>query len=53
MAQAAHLESLKTKHFKIDEQIKTLQQAPMPDTIHLTQLKRQKLQLKEQIEALT
>ncbi len=49
MALSAHLEQLNNKHAKLDEEIEKLMKHPAPDTILLTELKKQKLQLKEKI----
>ncbi|NNE57688.1 MAG: DUF465 domain-containing protein [Hellea sp.] len=51
MAVTAYLTELKNKHAKIDQKIKQEQKSPSPDTILLTALKKQKLQLKEKISA--
>ena len=49
MALSAHLKQLNNKHAKLDEQIENLMKQPAPDTILITDLKKQKLQLKEKI----
>jgi len=49
---ANHLESLKTKHRELDDQIKKGYTNYLSDT-SLTKMKLQKLQLKDQIEKLT
>lgn len=52
MGKRAHLQKLETKHAILDEEIKNELKLPHPDTLTLTTLKRQKLQLKDQIHAL-
>lgn len=49
MAAEAHLLELKNKHARIDGKIKRELKNPIPDSIRLSKLKRQKLQLKDQI----
>ena len=49
MAVAAHLKELENKHAHLDEEIKEELKLPNPDTLRLSTLKKQKLQLKEQI----
>ena len=43
-------ESLKAKHARLEAQIDEEAHRPLPDTILLTQLKREKLKIKEEIE---
>lgn len=43
------LDELKDKHNKIDGKISALQEMPFQDQLRLMRLKREKLQLKEQI----
>lgn len=45
----AHLRGLNAKHEKLDQQIKTELKKTMPDMLHITDLKKRKLQIKEQI----
>ena len=49
MALSAHLNELNIRHAKLDEKIELELKHPAPDTIRLTTLKKQKLQLKEKI----
>lgn len=49
MAVAAHLEELTTKHINLDAEIQNELKTPVPDTLRLTALKKQKLHIKEQI----
>ncbi|MBC6403373.1 MAG: YdcH family protein [Hyphomonadaceae bacterium] len=51
MAVAAHVKELENKHAQIDRQIQTEQKNPLPDTLRITSLKKQKLHLKDQIHA--
>lgn len=48
-----HLDSLRSKHAALDTKIQDEQRRPGADNIQLTSLKRQKLQLKEEIERLS
>ena len=52
MSIAGHLDSLKRKHFALEQEIADVSASPMPDQSRVTSLKRQKLRLKEQIEKL-
>ena len=45
----AHLEALSSRHAMIEGQIAMELSRPLPDTVHLTRLKRQKLKVKEQL----
>jgi len=49
MALSAHLEQLNSKHANLDTQIQDEMRSPMPDHLRLSELKKQKLQIKEQI----
>lgn len=46
---SAHYESLNSKHNTLDHAISDELQRPKPDTIHLAQLKKEKLRLKEEM----
>lgn len=50
MYRDTHLSSLEAKHQSIEKTISDEFTRPNPDTIRITQLKREKLRLKEQIE---
>ncbi len=52
MAVRAHLKELNNKHAMIDKKIEKMLKQPIPDTIALTRLKKQKLQIKEKITQL-
>lgn len=47
MALSAHLEQLQTRHGDIDHQIDRELRSPAPDNVKISQLKRQKLQIKD------
>jgi len=47
MALSAHLEQLNSKHANLDTQIQDEMRSPMPDHLRLSELKKQKLQIKE------
>lgn len=49
-ASAVILESLREEHRQLDEKIKALSSEPTGDQLELARLKRQKLQLKDQIQ---
>ena len=49
MALSAHLDELNNKHLKLDAKIRDELKHPMPDTLRLAKLKKQKLQIKEKI----
>lgn len=46
-----HLQALKQKHAALDAEIEEEMARPLPDETKISSLKRQKLKLKEQIEA--
>jgi hypothetical protein len=52
MTMSAHLHSLEEKHQHIEDRIFEEMHHPMPDFTTITQLKKQKLILKEQIAGL-
>lgn len=45
----AHVETLAAKHTEIERNITSEQHRPVPDTMRLMQLKKEKLRLKEEI----
>ena len=47
-----HVDSLRAKHARLEEQIDEEQHRPLPDSTVLVKLKREKLRLKEAIERL-
>lgn len=52
MGLESHIQELSDKHHKLDEQIQQELHRPHPDDIILSDLKKRKLRLKEQIERL-
>ncbi len=53
MALQAHLNELKTKHETLDNKIQAILKTPAPDNVKLSNLKKRKLFLKEQIQNLS
>ncbi len=51
MTETNHLTALKAKHAALDDAIKEEMARPLPDEAAISNLKRQKLKLKEEIEA--
>lgn len=49
MAVSAHLETLYTKHTSLEQKIQAELRSPMPDNIRVSQLKKEKLQIKDTI----
>jgi hypothetical protein len=49
MAFQEHVESLRSKHARLEQQIQEELHRPMPDQSTLTRLKREKLKIKEQL----
>ena len=47
MAVSAHLETLQSKHNHLEEKIQAELRSPLPDTLRISQLKREKLQIKD------
>jgi hypothetical protein len=43
------IESLKAKHARLETEIDEEVHRPLPDGIHITELKREKLRIKEEI----
>ncbi|MEM0900474.1 MAG: DUF465 domain-containing protein [Pseudomonadota bacterium] len=50
MSLEGHLEALERKHLKLEEQISSAFGRPAPDQTALSQMKREKLKIKEEIE---
>jgi hypothetical protein len=44
------VETLKAKHARLEHEIDEEAHRPLPDTVHMTELKREKLRIKEQIQ---
>ena len=53
MSLSSHLEELRRKHESLSEQVEAAQRSPAFDDLHLTDLKKQKLKLKEEIQRLS
>ncbi len=49
--ESAHLQALRAKHAALDEEIAKEMARPLPDEMVISNLKRQKLKIKEEIEA--
>lgn len=52
MAIESHIAELEEKHQKLEAEIKEELLHPGCDTLHLTELKREKLRIKDQLETL-
>lgn len=52
MSLNTHLESLEAKHAQLDTQINAESHRPLPNFTLITDLKKQKLHIKEEIEGL-
>ena len=52
MSVETHIEALRAKHAELEAAIAAENQRPLPDSTVLTELKRQKLRIKEEIERL-
>ena len=50
MAVSARLEQLSSKHLTLDMQIQQEMRSPLPDTLRISQLKKEKLQIKDMIK---
>ena len=53
MSLNSHLSELKRKHATLAEAVETAQRSPGSDTLEIAKMKKQKLQLKQEIERLT
>ena len=53
MALSSHLEELQKKHESLKAEVEDAQRQPGFDQTHLTELKKQKLRIKEEIHRLT
>jgi hypothetical protein len=49
MTMEDRVESLKARHALLEQEIDDEAHRPLPNTIHVTELKRQKLRIKEEI----
>lgn len=53
MSLTAHLQELKKKHETLSRQVEAAQRSPGVDDLEVSRLKKQKLQLKEEISRLS
>lgn len=53
MSLSSHLIELKKKHQHLSSEVEQAQRAPGVDGLHVAELKKQKLKLKEEIERLS
>jgi len=53
MSIQGRIEELSTKHKELENEIKVQQKQPAKDTLHLTELKRRKLKIKDQLSSLS
>ena len=53
MSLSSHVEELRKKHASLDEAVEAAQRAPGIDDLHIANLKKQKLKLKEEIHRLS
>lgn len=52
MSLTSHLHELRKKHEALSDQVELEQRSPASDTLHIAELKKQKLKIKEEIERL-
>ena len=53
MSLTSHLQELRKKHENLSVQVEEAQRRPSADTLQISEMKRQKLKLKEAIERLS
>ena len=53
MTLSSHLQELRKKHELLSEEVELAQRSPSVDALQITELKKQKLRLKEEIHRLT
>ncbi len=53
MTMSSHLQELRKKHESLSEMVEMAQKSPGTDDLHITELKKQKLRLKEEIYRLS
>ena len=53
MSLSSHLQELKKKHAALAANVEEMQRSPAADDLEIAQLKKQKLQIKEEISRLT
>lgn len=52
MTLSSHIQELRKKHESLSERVEMAQRNPGMDELHITELKKQKLRLKEEINRL-
>ncbi|MEO0635062.1 MAG: DUF465 domain-containing protein [Pseudomonadota bacterium] len=52
MSKQTHIEALESRHQSLEDQLKEVARASSADTLRLSELKRRKLALKDEIERL-
>jgi hypothetical protein len=50
---SSHLQELRRKHQTLAQRVEEAQRAPAVDDLHIAELKKEKLRLKDQIERLS
>ena len=53
MSMGSHLQELRKKHQTLSEAVEEAQRSPATDDIHIVEMKKQKLRLKEEITRLS
>ncbi|MDA8587145.1 YdcH family protein [Rhodobacteraceae bacterium] len=53
MSMSSHLQELRKKHQNLSTEVEAAQRSPAVDDLEITDLKKQKLHLKEEIERLS
>ena len=52
MSMTSHLQELRKKHQTLSDEVEAAQRSPATDDLHVMELKKRKLRLKEEIERL-
>lgn len=53
MSLSSHLQELKKKHQNLSDSVEVLQRSPATDDLEIAKMKKQKLQIKEEITRLS
>ena len=53
MSLVSHIEELRKKHKRLSDAVEEAQRSPSADDLEIARLKKQKLQIKEEIERLS
>lgn len=53
MSLSSHIQELKKKHTSLNDAVEMAQRSPSVDDLHISDLKKQKLRLKEEISRLS